>query len=205
AVILPSLDHAWAEAHMPRPPWFVALIWVLLAAPAPTVVAQTSDGSDGALSVSGTVTLDLNGRPNGIFNFTTITVNAGSVVSFIRNTTTNAPVRLLATGNVVIDGTITVSASSFELGSRIGGPGGADGGNAGVAFTNGGDGSGLSPGKGGGAGTPNPGHAGGGGGMGVAGATATRYSATAPAAAGAAISYPPLPIGGSGGAAGGGR
>ena len=160
---------------------------------------QVSNGSDGAFSPSGNVTLDLSSRPDGTFNFTTITVPVGVTVRFTRNLVTNPPAILLATGNVVINGTIEVSASNTASG-----PGGGDGGTAGLAFTSGGPGAGLSPGMGGLVGAPNPGHAGGGGGMATAGLEAIRHSAAPPAAGGSAVVFPDPLKGVSGGGGGGG-
>ena len=125
-------------------------------------LAQTfssgSTGADGAFNPTGDTTLTL--PPNGVFNFTTVTIPAGITVRFARNAA-NTPVTLLASGNVGIAGTIDVSATSGGnvvngtlLGSNAGGggPGGFDGGAGanGVASTTGG--TGLGPG-GGGAGT----------------------------------------------------
>src|SRR5690606_25469692 len=135
---------------------------------------------------------------DGVFNFTTITIDAGRTVSFTPNSTDNVPVLFLATGDVVINGTLNVSASS------TGGPGGGRGGTAGVNRTDGGVGSGPSPGLGGPAGSPNPGHAGGGGGMATSGLTAIRWTAAPPAPGGDAIAYPAPLTGGSGGGGGGG-
>ncbi len=144
----------------------------------------------------GTTTCDM--PADGIFNFTTITIPAGATVRFARNAA-NTPVTLNATGNVVVNGTIDVSASGQQ-----GGPGGGDGGAAGLAFTDGGDGTGPSPGAGGAVGTPRPGHAGGGGGMATAGATAIRHTASLPAPGGSALPFPSPLSGGSGGGGGGG-
>ncbi len=80
-----------------------------------------SDGSYGPLSVVANTTLDI--PPDGIFKCTTITVASGATLAFNRNSF-NTPVYLLATGNVTIDGTISVSAAGQQ-----GGPGGFDGGN----------------------------------------------------------------------------
>src|SRR5881396_1143744 len=92
-----------------------------------------STGADGALNVTSNTTLDL--PPDGIFNFTTITVDSGATLRFNRNPL-NTPVYLLAKGDVVIDGTIDVSggnrsdypASPSGASPGMGGPGGFDGG-----------------------------------------------------------------------------
>src|SRR5689334_3367373 len=75
-----------------------------------------STGADGPLNVTTNTTLSL--PPDGIFNFTTITITQGATLSFNPNVL-NTPVYLLATSNVVINGDISVNASG-----QHGGPGG---------------------------------------------------------------------------------
>ena len=90
------------------------------------VLQGGSDGSDGALEVTEDQTLKL--PPDGIFNFTTVTISDGATLFFERNAL-NTPVYLLATDDVDISGNINVSGAD---GSRFvggkGGPGGFDGG-----------------------------------------------------------------------------
>src|SRR6266550_5208462 len=108
----------------------------------PAALAQFNSGStgvDGALNVTTNTTLDL--PPNGIFNFTTINVASGATLTFNRNVF-NTPVYLLATGDVVIAGDISVNAVG-----RLGGPGGFDGGFAAFANFPAGDGQGPGGGK----------------------------------------------------------
>src|SRR2546421_12242174 len=109
------------------------LIGSLTAARSPAAAFSSgSDGSYGPLNITSNTTLDLGS--NGIFNCTTITVGSGATLTFNRNPL-NTPVYLLATSNVVIDGSIDVSG---KVGSNIpafrgeGGPGGFDGGNPGL-------------------------------------------------------------------------
>src|SRR6266550_4350883 len=83
----------------------------------PAALAQFNSGStgaDGALNMTTNTTLDL--PPNGIFNFTTINVASGATLSFNRNIF-NTPAYLLATGDVIIDGTIDVSGSGSVEGA----------------------------------------------------------------------------------------
>jgi hypothetical protein len=89
-----------------------------------------STGADGALNITSNTALNL--PANGIFNFTTISVAAGTTLTFNRNPL-NTPVHLLATSNVTINGTIDVSGfvGSATAGGR-GGPGGFDGGYPGL-------------------------------------------------------------------------
>ncbi|HKQ40138.1 MAG TPA: hypothetical protein VJ063_18845 [Verrucomicrobiae bacterium] len=89
-----------------------------------------STGADGPLNVTSNRTLNL--PPDGVFNFTTITVASGVTLSFNRNPL-NTPVYLLATSNVTINGTVDVSGGSGNGNSPgRGGPGGFDGGYPGL-------------------------------------------------------------------------
>jgi hypothetical protein len=105
-----------------------------------------SDGSDGAFEMSQDTTLDV--PPDGIFNFTTVTITGGSL-RFRRNAL-NTPVFLLATGdvsianaNVFVEG---VAGTANPPAGGAGGPGGFDGGDPGVQSI--GPGAGHGPGGG---------------------------------------------------------
>ena len=106
-----------------------------------------STGADGALNITADTTLQL--PPNGVFNFTTINVAAGRTLKFTKNSL-NTPIYLLATGDVIIAGTINLSGTNANGGAPgVGGPGGFDGGAGGFgigASTAAGDG--LGPGGG---------------------------------------------------------
>lgn len=108
-----------------------------------------STGADGAFSptVSQQVTLPA----NGVFNFTTVNIPSGVIITFTRNAA-NTPVTILASGDVVVEGEINVnglrgdsldndSGQNF-FSSTPGGPGGFDGGRGGLAGTRGGNGQG---------------------------------------------------------------
>jgi hypothetical protein len=129
-------------------------------------LAQTftsgSNGSDGAFSptcLPSPCTVSIALPPSGIFNFTTLTVPTGVTVKFTRNPT-NTPAVILATGDVLVAGTIDVSggrggdglgATSLLPTAGAGGPGGFDGGNGsnGIdAAANSLGGAGLGPGGG---------------------------------------------------------
>ena len=81
---------------------------------------------------------DMAARASGIWNFTTIKIPTGVTVQFKKNAA-NAPVRWLATGDVAIEGTISVDG---EHGRNVlppgvpaaGGPGGFAGGRGAIAF-----------------------------------------------------------------------
>ncbi len=89
-----------------------------------------STGADGALNVTSNRTLNL--PPDGVFNFTTINIAAGTTLTFNRNAL-NTSVYLLATSNVTINGTIDVSGvAGNATGPGRGGPGGLDGGYPGL-------------------------------------------------------------------------
>jgi hypothetical protein len=90
--------------------------------------------------------LTLNVPTNGVFNFTTVTVADGIVLRFNRNPL-NTPVYLLATGDVVIDGYVSVTGTNASGSiAGTGGPGGFDGGFG--AFQGFPDGEGQGPGGG---------------------------------------------------------
>jgi hypothetical protein len=122
-----------------RPATLAALAALCLCAASAPVLAQTfssgSTGANGDLSpaVSTVVTLP----PDGVLNYTTITIPAGVTVTFQRNAA-NTPVTLLATGDVTINGSINVNGSAGVNGVNgglnvtaggLGGPGGSRGGN----------------------------------------------------------------------------
>jgi len=175
----------------------VVMSALLAVTTAPQAATVLSDGSNGALNSGGTIQLD----EDGIFNYTTINIPLGATLRLTPNAA-NTPAVLAATGDVVIDGTIDVSAGNFN---RLAyGPGGGSGGTTGVGAQAGSSGTGPSPGQGGGF-PPNlkPGNAGGGGGMGTPGLVATQYTNIMPAPGGPAIGFPG-PVGGSGGGGGSG-
>ncbi len=85
-----------------------------------------STGADGPLNVTSNTTLNL--PPDGIFNFTTITISDSAALTFNRNPL-NTPVYMLATGDVIISGIIDVSGKrNSGAAPGAGGPGGFDGG-----------------------------------------------------------------------------
>ncbi|NKB24340.1 MAG: hypothetical protein GKR87_08200 [Kiritimatiellae bacterium] len=112
---------------------------------AATNFSAGSDGSYGALNItSGVVTLNM--PADGIFHCTTITISNGATLKFTRNAL-NTPVYLLATGDILVDGTIDVSGQAGSTGfPGDGGPGGFDGGVP--AFDDGTPGAGQGPGAG---------------------------------------------------------
>ncbi len=157
------------------------------------VGAQTfSSGSNGILGVfapgaNTTVVLP----PDGILNYTTITIPAGVTVSFTPNAA-NTPVTMLATGDVSIAGTVNLDGTKGTFGivsqgfvpGKPGGPGGFAGGAGGMGgLTNTFGSPGLGP----------------GGGLPVTTNTSAQYGQYG--ASGTFVSLIPL-FGGSGGAGG---
>jgi hypothetical protein len=94
-----------------------------------------SSGADGAFAPLTNQNITV--RPGGVYHYTSVNIPAGVTVRYFRNTD-NAPVVILASGNVTIDGAIVVSGldSVFPPNETpalgvIGGPGGSTGGNGG--------------------------------------------------------------------------
>lgn len=74
--------------------------------------AWHADGSVEMLS-KGSFQFDMSGKPNGIWNYTTIDVGPNTIVEFLPNQD-NTPARWLASGDVVIEGILDLSASRRE-------------------------------------------------------------------------------------------
>lgn len=153
-----------------------------------------STGADGAFNPSANTEVTL--PADGILNYTTVNIPSGVTVTFKKNSA-NTPVYMLATGDVIIAGTINVNggstSSTTSTSPGTGGPGGYDGGYGGAMGLPGGKG--LGPGGGGGGPTTQYRY-GGGGGFGTVGGTNTNHGAGGPAYGNASLI--PL-IGGSGG------
>lgn len=115
-----------------------------------------SSGVDGAFSPSSNIQVQL--PPSGIFNYTDVSIPSGVTVTFAKNSS-NTPVIILASGNVTINGTISVNGGNggnYNNGAAgKGGPGGYDGGRGGFRSDSNAmqGGNGLGP--GGGEGAPN--------------------------------------------------
>ena len=125
--------------------WLSVLFATLTAQGQEFVLQGGSTGADGPLDVAEDTTLSL--PPDGIFNYTTITVAEGVTLRFERNAL-NTPVYLLATGDVVINGNIDIAGRSGSgLAGGKGGPGGYDGGRPGFTEASP-PGAGLGPGAG---------------------------------------------------------
>ncbi len=113
----------------------IALVLLtMLLTPSTTVLADAvvSDGSLGAFNPIGSQVIDLDSvAPDGVLNYTTINIPAGVTIRFDANAS-NTPVFMAATGLVVIDGIVDVSAGHFSTAAGLaGGPGGSAGSGAG--------------------------------------------------------------------------
>jgi len=128
-----------------------------------------STGADGAFNPTSSIQVVL--PENGILNYTTVNIPAGVTVTFTKNST-NTPVYMLATGDVTIAGTLSVTGGSTTTRSPgQGGPGGYAGG-LGATSSGMAGGKGLGPGGGNGGGAGTTGGGGGGGGFGTNGVSA---------------------------------
>lgn len=159
-----------------------------------------STGADGTFNPTANTVVTL--PADGVLNYTTVNIPTGVTVTFQKNAK-NTPVYMLASGNVTIDGTISVNggnATTTNVG--LGGPGGFDGGYGGGYLTTGGKG--LGPGGGNpGRNVGNDGGGAGGGGFGFAGNNGNAYNwGTGGSTYGNQKLFPI--IGGSGGGGGGG-
>ena len=115
------------------------------------------DGTNWSYYGSPVPVFDMTSRPNGIWNYTSIDVDSGVTVTFAKHAA-NAPVRWLATGNVNINGILSLDGANGGTDpspgqEAPGGPGGFAGGLGGVRFDQSGSYAGT-PGQGPGGGLP---------------------------------------------------
>ena len=190
----------------------VGLLLALVACAALPARAQNtfssgSTGADGAFSPTTNQTIVV--PDSGVFNFTTVTVPSGITITFARNTS-NKPLTILASGDVVISGNVNLDGKTGNSNGSggTGGPGGFSGGAGGYGFDQSFSGiPGDGPGGGGGIGgaSVNPPGYGGGAGYSTAGGTGFGGSGGVNSGQGGArygaVTVLPL-IGGSGGGGG---
>jgi len=165
-----------------------------------------STGADGAFAPTTSQTITV--PDSGVFNYTTVNIPANVSITYNRGTN-NKPLTILASGDVVIAGTINLEGKPGNANSTggLGGPGGFSGGAGGYGFDQSfagvaGDGPGAGGGGKGGASASQLG-SGGGGGYGSAGATGGGGANAGQAGPKyGTITILPL-IGGSGGGGGG--
>src|SRR5688572_24888839 len=167
-----------------------------------------STGADGPFNPATNQTITV--PESGVFNYTTVNIPAGVIVTFNRGSN-NKPLTILASGDVVIAGTINVDGKpgNANFTGGLGGPAGSTGGGGGYGFDQShagvpGDGPGGGGGGSGGGTSTSLIGSGGGGGYGTAGSPGSATSGT-PGQAGpkfGAVTILPL-TGGSGGGGGG--
>ncbi|HWS99477.1 MAG TPA: hypothetical protein VN256_04325, partial [Pyrinomonadaceae bacterium] len=116
----------------------VGLLLALVACAALPARAQNtfssgSTGADGAFSPTTNQTIVV--PDSGVFNFTTVTVPSGITITFARNTS-NKPLTILASGDVVISGNVNLDGKTGNSNGSggTGGPGGFSGGAGGYGF-----------------------------------------------------------------------
>jgi hypothetical protein len=111
-----------------------------------------STGSDGALDYSSltnstNIVIDMHDHPNGIYQYTYVTIPNNVTVTFIPNGN-NTPLTWLVQSNVLISGTVNICGQSVNGVSSQGGVGGPGGYQAGNGVTGGSATSGQGPGGG---------------------------------------------------------
>jgi hypothetical protein len=158
--------NAWRQHLLISKRWFAIVGAALsLFCAAVTLQAQNnfssgSTGADGAFSP--TVSASVAVPESGVFNYTTVNIPTGVTITYTRSST-NKPLTILASGDVVIAGTINIDGkpgNNNGLGG-LGGPGGFSGGSGGYGFDQSFSG------------VPGDGPSGGGGGLGGATVTGT--------------------------------
>ena len=97
---------------------------VLLTVSANAQVNSGSNGSDGVFNPATNTVINMADHPNGIYQYTSVTISNGVTVTFIPNAN-NSPVTWLVQGNCEIDGTVDVSGQRGN--GTIGGTGGPGG------------------------------------------------------------------------------
>jgi hypothetical protein len=87
-----------------------------------------SDGSDGALTVPAgtTVVLDMIDHPDGIYNYTSVSIEANGVLEVTPNDN-NAPLAMLVSGNFTMGNGAKILAFGENAGGQMAGIGGAGG------------------------------------------------------------------------------
>jgi hypothetical protein len=100
-------------------------------------VNSGSDGSDGAFNPTTNIVINMADHPNGIYQYTSVSIPSGVTVTFIPSAN-NSPVTWLVQSNVVISGAINISGQGPSgAAGGLGGPGGYRGGTGGSSPTSG--------------------------------------------------------------------
>ncbi len=186
----------------------LALLCASATLQAQNTFSSGSTGVDGAFAPATSQSIAV--PDSGVFNYTTVNIPTGVTITYTRNTS-NKPLTILASGDVVIAGTINMDGKPGNSNGSggFGGPGGYSGGSGGYGFDQSFTGvPGDGPGAGGGgissATTALPGSGGGGGygTNGIGGQSGTVSGQAGPRFG--AVTILPL-VGGSGGGGGGSR
>jgi hypothetical protein len=112
------------------------------ATPAHAQVNSGSNGSDGAFNPTANITITMTDHPNGIYQYTSVSIPSGVTVTFIPNAN-NSPVTWLVQSNCEIDGIVNLSGQNGgQPAGGVGGPGGWRGG-TGIPTISGGQGPGA--------------------------------------------------------------
>jgi hypothetical protein len=133
-----NTDKLLVACFMPSGAWGLAVLAALMAGTASAQFGSGSDGSDGALTPQANVEIDMADHPDGIYQYTSVNIPAGVVVTFLPNAA-NTPVTWLIQTTCVIDGTVSLNGQNATTGNGPGegGPGGFRGGQAALAFPDG--------------------------------------------------------------------
>jgi len=111
----------------------LALFCAAATAQAQNTFNSGSTGADGAFAPATTQSIAV--PASGVFNYTTVNIPSGVTITFTRNST-NKPLTILASGDVVIAGTIILDGKPGNPNGSggSGGPGGFSGGAGGYGF-----------------------------------------------------------------------
>lgn len=131
--------------------WSLTVAGIICAFSGATVLGQVnsgSDGHDGALNPTSNVIIDMHDHPDGIYQYTSVSIPSGVTVSFIPNDA-NTPVVWLVQESCTIAGTVDVKGKTADsVVGAPGGPGGYRGGNGSPSDPPPDPGPGLGPGGG---------------------------------------------------------
>src|SRR5438552_10007820 len=72
-----------------------------------------SDGRDGALNPTQSITIDMSDHPDGIYQYSSVNIPAGLTVTFKPNAK-NTPIVWLVQSDCVISGSISITGAAFQ-------------------------------------------------------------------------------------------
>jgi hypothetical protein len=128
-----------------KPKIFLTVAVALVCTCAQAQVNSGSNGSDGAFNPATNTVINMTDHPNGIYQYTSVTISNGVTVTFIPNAN-NSPVTWLVQSNCLINGSVSVTGQNGNGDQGgTGGPAGYRGGNGAIQGSSGlGPGGGLS-------------------------------------------------------------